>query len=199
MLERFTADHAQEGSQDEVGTGAPFEVELRQSGVTLQVPADRTLLSVVLDVVDSVPYSCEDGYCGSCETRVLEGIPDHRDIILSAEEHAANNTMMICVGRSKSARLVLDLLSCLNPALTCLDSAALDRSAKAYLRAMFGPEASHPIPSLEGAAHAGFGPVTAPSHSPIERIPLPVKNIARISSCSSGCSHCGQCAASAML
>jgi ferredoxin len=53
--------------------------------------------------------SCQEGVCGTCETRVLEGVPDHRDSLLSEEEREANEYMMVCVSRSKSERLVLDL------------------------------------------------------------------------------------------
>lgn len=90
-------------------SGAEFEVELARSSKILTVPADTRLIDVVRTVVPSVPFSCEEGYCGSCETGVLEGTPDHRDSILSADEKAANECMMICVGRSLSRRLVLDL------------------------------------------------------------------------------------------
>ncbi len=86
-----------------------FEVELARAGRTVTVPADRTLLEVVSEVIPGVPYDCEEGYCGSCETRVLAGVPQHRDTILTEEERAANATMMICVGRCTSRRLVLDL------------------------------------------------------------------------------------------
>lgn len=86
-----------------------FEVTLQRSGTTLTVGADQRLIDVVRTVVPSVPFSCEEGYCGSCETGVLEGEPDHRDSILSAEEKEANDCMMICVGRACSPRLVLDI------------------------------------------------------------------------------------------
>ncbi len=85
-----------------------FEVVLARTGRTLTVPADRTLLSVVRDAV-SVPYDCEEGYCGSCETRVLDGTPYHRDTILSEDERAESASMMICVGRCRSGSLTLDL------------------------------------------------------------------------------------------
>jgi ferredoxin-NADP reductase len=86
-----------------------FEVELRSSGVTLQVPADKTLLEVVQSVLPDVPFSCTEGYCGSCESVVLDGEPDHRGSLMTPEEHDEEGTMLICVGRSKSRRLVLDL------------------------------------------------------------------------------------------
>lgn len=86
-----------------------FEVELRSSGVTLQVPADQTLLEVVQSVIPDMPFSCTEGYCGSCESVVLDGEPDHRGSLMTPEEHDEERTMLICVGRSKSHRLVLDL------------------------------------------------------------------------------------------
>lgn len=86
-----------------------FEVELRSSGVTLQVAADQTLLDVVQSVIPDMPFSCTEGYCGSCESVVLDGEPDHRGSLMTPEEHDEEGTMLICVGRSKSQRLVLDL------------------------------------------------------------------------------------------
>jgi ferredoxin len=56
-----------------------------------------------------VPAACPDGRCGACETRVLEGVPDHRDAVLTAEERALGETMMICVSGARGDRLVLDL------------------------------------------------------------------------------------------
>jgi ferredoxin-NADP reductase len=91
------------------GASDAFEVELRRSGVVLLVPADRTLLEVVRDVVPDAPYSCEEGFCGACETAVLEGLPEHHDTILTDQDRASCSMMMICVGRSCSPRLVLDL------------------------------------------------------------------------------------------
>jgi ferredoxin-NADP reductase len=96
------------GEKPEIG-GDSFEVELARSAKVLTVPADTRLIDIVRTVVPSVPFSCEEGYCGSCETGVLEGVPDHRDSILSPEEKSNNDCMMICVGRSLTPRLVLDL------------------------------------------------------------------------------------------
>jgi vanillate O-demethylase ferredoxin subunit len=86
-----------------------FEVELRQSGLVLTVPADRTILQRVREQGIDVASSCEEGVCGTCETRVLEGECEHRDLLLSEDERAANRSMMICVSRARSPRLVLDL------------------------------------------------------------------------------------------
>jgi len=104
-VERFTApeDAAPSGGVGDTG----FEVELARSGQVLFVPTDRSLLEVVREAAPSLLYSCEQGYCGTCEVWVLEGEPDHRDTVLSDEERAEGK-MMICVGRSRTARLVLD-------------------------------------------------------------------------------------------
>ncbi|MCW2881392.1 MAG: putative oxidoreductase [Sphaerisporangium sp.] len=86
-----------------------FEVELRRTGCVVTVPPGRTILDAVRDVVPEAMSSCEEGYCGTCETRVIEGVPEHHDTILSEKERQAGKTMMICVGRSKTPRLVLDV------------------------------------------------------------------------------------------
>ncbi len=104
-LERFAAKPGASTSGDDHA----FEVELAQTGVTLAVPADRSIFDVVQEAGVSVIGSCLEGICGTCETFVLEGEPEHRDSVLSDEEHAAGETMMICVSRCRGARLVLDL------------------------------------------------------------------------------------------
>ena len=73
------------------------------------VPADKSILDVLLDEGVDVAFSCMDGVCGSCKVGVLEGMPDHRDVVLDAEERAANGTMMVCCSRALSERLVLDI------------------------------------------------------------------------------------------
>jgi ferredoxin-NADP reductase len=103
-LERFAP---KAGADD--GPREAFEVELAQSGTTLTVPADRSILEVVEEAGVGILSSCREGTCGTCETGVLEGVPDHRDSVLTSEEQAENDAMMICVSRSCSARLVLDL------------------------------------------------------------------------------------------
>jgi ferredoxin-NADP reductase len=86
-----------------------FEVELTRSGVVLAVPPDRTILQVLRDNGHYVNCACEEGVCGTCETRVISGEPEHRDALLSPEERAANDTMMVCVSRAKGRRIALDL------------------------------------------------------------------------------------------
>lgn len=90
-------------------TPTGFTVELARSGKTVNIAAGQTILAAVRDAGIDVPYSCEQGLCGTCETRVLAGVPDHRDHILGDAERASNTTMMICCSGSHSDRLVLDL------------------------------------------------------------------------------------------
>jgi ferredoxin-NADP reductase len=89
--------------------GAAFEVELAQAGLTLTVPPGRSILDVIESAGVPVLSSCTEGTCGTCETAVLAGVPEHRDSVLSPAEQAAADTMMICVSRSRTPRLVLDI------------------------------------------------------------------------------------------
>ncbi|MEO3763901.1 PDR/VanB family oxidoreductase [Streptomyces sp. B5E4] len=91
------------------GTDHAFEVVLAHSGRTLTVPADASVLDTVRAAGVEVLYSCTEGTCGTCETDVLEGTPDHRDSLLSEEEREAGESMMICVSRCRGPRLVLGL------------------------------------------------------------------------------------------
>lgn len=86
-----------------------FEVELATSGITVEVQPDESILDAVRKAGLRVLSSCQEGTCGTCETTVLEGEVDHRDSLLSPEEQAANDTMMICVSRARSPRLTLEL------------------------------------------------------------------------------------------
>lgn len=103
-VERFAP---KAGAND--GPLAAFKVELAQTGTVLEVPSDRSILDVVEESGVSVLSSCQEGTCGTCETTVLSGKPDHRDSVLTDEEQEAGDTMMICVSRSCSPRLILDL------------------------------------------------------------------------------------------
>ncbi|MDT0612157.1 PDR/VanB family oxidoreductase [Streptomyces lancefieldiae] len=103
-IERFVPK-----TREDDGPATGFEVELAQSGLTLPVPADRSILEVVQEAGVEVLSSCQEGTCGSCETAVLAGKPDHRDSLLSEKERAASDVMFLCVSRSHSRRLVLDL------------------------------------------------------------------------------------------
>lgn len=89
--------------------GGPFEVELALTGVTVEVPPERSILQVAEEAGALVLSSCTEGTCGTCETPVLEGEVDHRDSILSPAQRARNDTMFVCVSRAACPRLVLEL------------------------------------------------------------------------------------------
>jgi ferredoxin-NADP reductase len=86
-----------------------FDVVLARSGVTVRVEAGKSILQAVRQIRREFQFSCSNGYCGTCEVRVLAGVPDHRDQVLTGDEKAGNKSMMICVGRSCTSQLVLDL------------------------------------------------------------------------------------------
>ena len=93
----------------EAATDGGYTVELAREKRQFTIPAGKTILRVLLEAGIDIPFSCEEGVCGSCETRVVSGIPDHRDAILSDAEKSENKTMMICCSGSKSPLLILDL------------------------------------------------------------------------------------------
>lgn len=84
-----------------------FQVRLARANRTLDVPAGRTILETLHDAGVHVPSSCESGSCGTCKTRLLEGVADHRDLVLMPEELSSH--IMVCVSRAQSSELVLDL------------------------------------------------------------------------------------------
>ncbi|MEI9927393.1 MAG: PDR/VanB family oxidoreductase [Sphingomonas sp.] len=101
-VERFSADPAP-------ATTTGFIVELARSGIEVAVGPGQTILECARAVGVPVEASCEQGVCGSCETRVLGGVPDHRDMILTEAERRSNKTMMICCSGSLTERLKLEL------------------------------------------------------------------------------------------
>jgi ferredoxin-NADP reductase len=101
-IEYFTA-------KEEASVEGGFTVVLQRSGKSFEIPTGNTILDTLLANGISVPYSCTQGVCASCETTVIEGVPDHRDSVLSPAEQASNKTMMICCSGSKSKKLVLDI------------------------------------------------------------------------------------------
>jgi ferredoxin-NADP reductase len=102
--ERFVA--AEHGPAVHEG---PFTIELARTGVTVEVGADTSVLDAVSAAGIEVLSSCKQGVCGTCETTVLAGLPDHRDSLLDEDDRAAGDCMYICVSRSCTDRLVLDL------------------------------------------------------------------------------------------
>lgn len=103
-VERFSA---RPGALD--GPDEAFEVELSGSGTVVAVPAGCSILDALEGAGIATLSSCREGTCGTCETGVLAGEPDHRDSLLTEEEQASNEVMMLCVSRSRSPRLVLEL------------------------------------------------------------------------------------------
>lgn len=91
-------DHSADGS---------FELELRRSGRCIQVKADQSAAQALIDAGVAISLSCEAGVCGTCQTRVLEGEPDHRDLYLTDDEKGEH--FMPCCSRAKTQRLVIDL------------------------------------------------------------------------------------------
>jgi tetrachlorobenzoquinone reductase len=86
-----------------------YTVEFRRSGKATLVCPGETILDVALRLGIDVSYSCSDGVCGSCETRVLAGTPDHKDAVLSPPDPASGKLIMICCSGSKDDLLVVDL------------------------------------------------------------------------------------------
>lgn len=86
-----------------------FEVVLKNSGESFLIPPDKTILDVLIGAGKDPLHDCKRGDCGICQVDVIEGVPDHRDYILTDAEKAEGKKMQICVSRSKSPRLVLDL------------------------------------------------------------------------------------------
>ena len=86
-----------------------FEVQLARSGRVVPIPAGRSVVHVLADAGVFIATSCEQGVCGTCLTRVIDGLPDHRDQYLTPEEQAAGDQFLPCCSRARTARLVLDL------------------------------------------------------------------------------------------
>jgi len=102
-LERFAAK-----SQD-FGPDAPFEVVCQRSDVAVRVDPGTSIVDALEAVDVWVPSACREGICGTCETRVIDGTPDHRDSLLSEDERSAGKLMLPCVSRALTPRLVLDI------------------------------------------------------------------------------------------
>jgi tetrachlorobenzoquinone reductase len=104
-LERFSADA--KGSSE--GALTEYEAVLAKSGTTLRITPEKSLLDTLLDAGVDVEFSCMEGICGSCRVTVQEGLPDHRDHVLTQDERARNDTVLACCSGSRTQRLVLDL------------------------------------------------------------------------------------------
>lgn len=88
---------------------ASYTLHLAKTGLTLNMAAHQNILDTLLDAGLDLTYSCQQGICGTCEVRVLDGVPDHHDMVLTEAEKAANDRMLICCSGCKSPSLTLDL------------------------------------------------------------------------------------------
>ena len=102
-IERF------KGGVEDLTPADTFQVVLEKSGLELTVPSNKSIMEVCREAGVEVDSSCEAGICSTCETRVLSGVPDHRDSVLTRREREAGKIILLCVSRSVSDRLVLDL------------------------------------------------------------------------------------------
>ena len=96
-------------AETEMATEGGYTLELAKSGKTIAVEEGETMLDALLSAGVNVGFACSEGICGTCEVKVLDGIPDHRDHFLSDEDKAANKSIMVCCSGSKTANLVLDI------------------------------------------------------------------------------------------
>jgi vanillate O-demethylase ferredoxin subunit len=94
---------------EEKAVAGGFLVELARSGRVIAIAPGETILDRLLAEGVNAACSCREGVCGQCETRVLDGVPDHRDGVLTLQEREAGRSMMICCSGSKSSKIVLDL------------------------------------------------------------------------------------------
>ncbi|MHA6345311.1 PDR/VanB family oxidoreductase [Roseivivax sp. CAU 1761] len=97
-----------DAAADQAGDTA-FEVEIASSGKVYTIPPGKSIIDVLEEAGEDLIYDCQRGDCGICQTEVLEGVPDHRDVVLSPEERERGTLMQICVSRAKTPRLKLDL------------------------------------------------------------------------------------------
>ena len=106
-VDRSRGLHYERFSPPPVRNGQPFTVELRRTGAVVDVPADRSALEAIREVLPSVGYSCRQGFCGTCRVEVLAGEVEHHDSVLTEEQR--RTSMAICVSRARDGRVVLDL------------------------------------------------------------------------------------------
>jgi vanillate O-demethylase ferredoxin subunit len=107
--ELFAVDQTVSDLSKAVGGDSAFIVKLNSSGREIEVPAGETVVHALARAGVDVVVSCEQGHCGSCLTRVMEGLPDHRDQFMLPEEHERNDAFTPCCSRSLTSCLVLDL------------------------------------------------------------------------------------------
>ncbi len=105
---RLHMEYFSSGAIDKSADGS-FDVKLASSNRIIRVPADKSVSEALAEEGVQVPISCESGVCGTCLTRILDGIPEHRDVYLTDEEKAKNDQFLPCCSRAESPLLVLDL------------------------------------------------------------------------------------------
>lgn len=108
-FEWFSAPSQAQPSAPDLPVGAGFWIDLQRSGQSLFVPEAQSILEVLEHNGHEVPFSCREGVCGTCETAVCGGEPDHRDYVYPESQRAALRSMLVCVSRARSERLLLDL------------------------------------------------------------------------------------------
>ncbi|MET3373597.1 vanillate O-demethylase ferredoxin subunit [Variovorax boronicumulans] len=108
-FEWFSAPAQGQAPAADVPASAGFWIDLARSGQSLFVPDTQSILDVLEHHGHEVPFSCREGVCGTCETAVCGGEPDHRDYIYPESQRTALRSMLVCVSRARSERLVLDL------------------------------------------------------------------------------------------
>jgi vanillate monooxygenase ferredoxin subunit len=102
-LERFTGVEAKPGDARE------FLVEIKKTGQLITIPADKTVVEALRAAGIDIPVSCEQGVCATCLTNIVSGVPDHRDLILTKQEHESGKIFTPCVSRALSDILVIDV------------------------------------------------------------------------------------------
>jgi ferredoxin len=104
-IEHFSSTGTHLDPSKEIG----FDVELKDSGLTVHVPPDQTVLQALRAVGVDVPSDCEEGLCGTCEVKVIDGEIDHRDKVLTQSEREENSRMMTCCSRARRGKITVAL------------------------------------------------------------------------------------------
>jgi ferredoxin-NADP reductase len=104
-IEHFSATATQLNPDNEIG----FDVELKDSGLTVHVSPEKTVLQALREAGVDIQSDCEEGLCGTCEVKLVEGDIDHRDKVLSQSERHENHRMMVCCSRARSGKIILAL------------------------------------------------------------------------------------------
>ena len=96
-------------NENEIHKNSTFKIDLARSAMSLEVPSGKSVLQILKENGVNLVSSCEQGACGTCKVRVIEGEIDHQDVFLNSLEKEGQNIMLTCVSRAKSKRLILDI------------------------------------------------------------------------------------------